>query len=223
MLNQDTALALLAVADEVGATLTLVGDRAQLSAVGRGCARHGRVTRGAHVRHDDRAPLHQSRLRGPQGEDAPGRASGATVRSTARPRPGGAARDTESSGRLRLGHSLHENGQDDHSGLRHEPSWPDRQRERCPDSWELCPEPRHLRLRRNPWSEADSRTVSILPRLAPRLDSRPSVRTFGRTGTFVPGAVVHIVANIAAGSCPTRPQPVTRAPILADASVPPYT
>ncbi len=36
MLDQDTALAMLAVADEHGATLALVGDRAQLSAVGRG-------------------------------------------------------------------------------------------------------------------------------------------------------------------------------------------
>ncbi|MGR0319334.1 MobF family relaxase [Agromyces sp. ZXT2-3] len=36
MLDQDTALALLAVADEYGATLALVGDRAQLAAVGRG-------------------------------------------------------------------------------------------------------------------------------------------------------------------------------------------
>ena len=36
MLDQDTALALLTVADEAGATLTLVGDRAQLPAVGRG-------------------------------------------------------------------------------------------------------------------------------------------------------------------------------------------
>jgi len=36
MLDQDTALALLTVADEAGATLALVGDRAQLPAVGRG-------------------------------------------------------------------------------------------------------------------------------------------------------------------------------------------
>ena len=36
MLDQDTALALLRVADEAGATLALVGDRAQLPAVGRG-------------------------------------------------------------------------------------------------------------------------------------------------------------------------------------------
>ncbi|EXJ52700.1 conjugative relaxase TrwC [Microbacterium sp. MRS-1] len=36
MLDQDTALALLTVADEQGATLALVGDRAQLPAVGRG-------------------------------------------------------------------------------------------------------------------------------------------------------------------------------------------
>ncbi|MFC6356747.1 MobF family relaxase [Luethyella okanaganae] len=36
MLDQDTALALLTVADEHGATLALVGDRAQLAAIGRG-------------------------------------------------------------------------------------------------------------------------------------------------------------------------------------------
>jgi thymidine kinase len=36
MLDQDTALALLCVADEAGATVALVGDRAQLPAVGRG-------------------------------------------------------------------------------------------------------------------------------------------------------------------------------------------
>lgn len=36
MLDQDTALALFAVANEVGATVALVGDRAQLPAVGRG-------------------------------------------------------------------------------------------------------------------------------------------------------------------------------------------
>ncbi|MGO2932107.1 MobF family relaxase [Microbacterium sp.] len=36
MLDQDSALALLQVADETGATVALVGDRAQLAAVGRG-------------------------------------------------------------------------------------------------------------------------------------------------------------------------------------------
>ena len=36
MLDQDTALALLTICDEAGATLALVGDRAQLAAVGRG-------------------------------------------------------------------------------------------------------------------------------------------------------------------------------------------
>jgi hypothetical protein len=36
MLDQDTALALLQIADEAGASLALVGDRAQLAAVGRG-------------------------------------------------------------------------------------------------------------------------------------------------------------------------------------------
>src|SRR5665647_2993695 len=37
MLDQDTAVALLQIADEAGASLALVGDRAQLPAVGRGC------------------------------------------------------------------------------------------------------------------------------------------------------------------------------------------
>ena len=36
MLDQDSALALLTLADEAGATVALVGDRAQLPAVGRG-------------------------------------------------------------------------------------------------------------------------------------------------------------------------------------------
>src|SRR5690606_37246512 len=36
MLDQDSALALMQVTDEAGATVALVGDRAQLSAVGRG-------------------------------------------------------------------------------------------------------------------------------------------------------------------------------------------
>ena len=36
MMDQDTALALLIAADEQGATVALVGDRAQLAAVGRG-------------------------------------------------------------------------------------------------------------------------------------------------------------------------------------------
>ena len=36
MMDQDQALALLRVADETGARLTLVGDTMQLNAVGRG-------------------------------------------------------------------------------------------------------------------------------------------------------------------------------------------
>ena len=36
MLDQDTALALLTIADETGARVVLVGDRHQLPAVGRG-------------------------------------------------------------------------------------------------------------------------------------------------------------------------------------------
>lgn len=46
MLDQDTALALLAVAAETGATVALVGDRAQLPAVGRG----GVLDMAAHIR-----------------------------------------------------------------------------------------------------------------------------------------------------------------------------
>jgi len=46
MLDQDTALALLTVCDEAGATVALVGDRAQLAAVGRG----GVLDMAAHIR-----------------------------------------------------------------------------------------------------------------------------------------------------------------------------
>ncbi|MBF9334995.1 AAA family ATPase [Microbacterium lacticum] len=46
MLDQDTALALLTVCDEAGATVALVGDRAQLAAVGRG----GVLDIAAHIR-----------------------------------------------------------------------------------------------------------------------------------------------------------------------------
>ena len=46
MLDQDTALALLTVAAEAGATVALVGDRAQLAAVGRG----GVLDMAAHIR-----------------------------------------------------------------------------------------------------------------------------------------------------------------------------
>ncbi len=46
MLDQDTALALLAVTAEAGATVALVGDRAQLAAVGRG----GVLDMAAHIR-----------------------------------------------------------------------------------------------------------------------------------------------------------------------------
>lgn len=46
MLDQDTALALFTVAEEAGATLALVGDRAQLPAVGRG----GVLDMAAHLR-----------------------------------------------------------------------------------------------------------------------------------------------------------------------------
>ncbi|WP_240739883.1 MobF family relaxase [Leucobacter triazinivorans] len=46
MLDQDTAIALLTVCDEAGATVALVGDRAQLAAVGRG----GVLDMAAHIR-----------------------------------------------------------------------------------------------------------------------------------------------------------------------------
>ncbi|MGK0742016.1 MobF family relaxase [Leucobacter sp. Z1108] len=46
MLDQDTAFALLTVCDEAGATVALIGDRAQLAAVGRG----GVLDMAAHIR-----------------------------------------------------------------------------------------------------------------------------------------------------------------------------
>ena len=58
MLDQDTAHALLAITAEVGATVALVGDRAQLPAVGRG----GVLDMAAQItwpylRHDRTAPV----------------------------------------------------------------------------------------------------------------------------------------------------------------------
>ena len=73
MLDQDTARALLELADDTGARVTLVGDRHQLPAVGRGgvldlAARYApdRVRRAR-----GRPPLHRSGVRRPVAADAP--------------------------------------------------------------------------------------------------------------------------------------------------------
>ena len=73
MLDQDTARALLTVADETGARVALVGDRHQLPAVGRGgvldlAARWAHPTGRARPRR--RAPVHRPRVRRPQPADA---------------------------------------------------------------------------------------------------------------------------------------------------------
>ncbi len=70
MLDQDTAIALLTVTAEAGATVALVGDRAQLAAVGRGGARHGRTAQGSHLRYGGSAPLHRPCLCRGHGADA---------------------------------------------------------------------------------------------------------------------------------------------------------
>ena len=59
MLDQDTAHALLTITAEAGATVALVGDRAQLARrrSWRG-ARHGRADSWPHLRHDRTPPLH---------------------------------------------------------------------------------------------------------------------------------------------------------------------
>ena len=73
MLDQDTARALLTIADETGARVALVGDRHQLPAVGRG----GVLDLAARWAPPDgvpdprrRPPLHRPRLRRPQPADA---------------------------------------------------------------------------------------------------------------------------------------------------------
>jgi hypothetical protein len=64
MLDQDSALALFAVAAETGATLALVGDRAQLPAVGRGGVLDMAATiRGRTIDMARGASLHRPRLR----------------------------------------------------------------------------------------------------------------------------------------------------------------
>ena len=73
MLDQDTARALLTIADETGARLAMVGDRHQLPAVGRGgvldhAARWAHPRQPGHPRR--RPPLHRYRLRRPHPVDA---------------------------------------------------------------------------------------------------------------------------------------------------------
>ena len=80
MLDQDTARALLTIADETGARVALVGDRHQLPAVGRGgvldhAARVGPPDRRGHA--GDGAPVHRPRLRRPEPADAHRRRPGA--------------------------------------------------------------------------------------------------------------------------------------------------
>jgi conjugative relaxase-like TrwC/TraI family protein len=60
MLDQDTALALITIADETGANLTMVGDRHQLPAVGRGGVLDPRL----------RPSVHRPQVRGAQPADA---------------------------------------------------------------------------------------------------------------------------------------------------------
>ena len=69
MLDQDTARALLTIADEAHARVAFVGDRHQLPAVGRGgvldhAARWARPE--ASPRAGDRPPVHRPRVRRPE-------------------------------------------------------------------------------------------------------------------------------------------------------------
>ena len=76
MLDQDTARALLTIADEAGARVALVGDRHQLPAVGRGGRPGPRPRLGPPDRRRDPgegAPVRRPRLRRTQPEDAHGR------------------------------------------------------------------------------------------------------------------------------------------------------
>ncbi|MDN5745095.1 MAG: AAA family ATPase [Nocardioidaceae bacterium] len=72
MLDQDTARALLHLADEMRVAVTLVGDRHQLPAVGRGRVLDLAVRPAGPARH--RPPLHRPRLRRAVVADAPRRA-----------------------------------------------------------------------------------------------------------------------------------------------------
>ena len=91
MLDQDTARALLTIADETGARVAFVGDRHQLPAVGRGGVLDHAVA-WAHptaVRHPgDGAPVHRPRLRRAEPADAHRRRPRRGVRRPAPPRPG---------------------------------------------------------------------------------------------------------------------------------------
>jgi hypothetical protein len=71
MLDQDTTRALLTITQEAGATVALVGDRAQLPAVGPGWgARYGGAGARSQLRHDRAAPLRRPRLCRPHPHDA---------------------------------------------------------------------------------------------------------------------------------------------------------
>ena len=91
MLDQDTARALLTIADETGARVALVGDRHQLPAVGRGGVLDHAVALGAPDRGrdpGDGAPVHRPRLRRAHPADAHRRRPRRRVRRPAPPRPG---------------------------------------------------------------------------------------------------------------------------------------
>ena len=92
MLDQDSAIALLTLAAEAGATVALVGDRAQLP--GGGTWRRARHRRSHHHRERrhrprprHRAPLRRSRLRRPHPPDARRPQPRRPVRPAPRPRP----------------------------------------------------------------------------------------------------------------------------------------
>ena len=72
MLDQDTARALLTIADETGARVAFVGDRHQLPAVGRGGVldHAARWARPRPPRAGDRAPVRRPRVRRPEPADA---------------------------------------------------------------------------------------------------------------------------------------------------------
>ena len=97
MLDQDTASALLIVAAETGASIALVGDRAQLPAVGRGgvldIAADLASASGLEVHRPDRhPPIRRSDLRGLHPRPTRRQACRATLRSPAAVRPRAAPR-----------------------------------------------------------------------------------------------------------------------------------
>ncbi len=91
MLDQDTARALLTIADETGARVAFVGDRHQLSAVGRGgVLDHAMVGASERRRHaGEGAPVHRPRLRRVEPADAQRRGPRQRVRRPLSPRSGG--------------------------------------------------------------------------------------------------------------------------------------